>query len=83
MSNWSRLLRVKGPGTSPQSSELFQRFRKIFALTYQSTKFGDFMSYGSKYIIPKRTLSHVVILIMTSQIGQIMGWLKIQKLEYL
>ena len=31
----------------------------------------------------KCTLSYVLILIMTSQIWQIMGWLKIQKLNYL
>ena len=37
-----------------------------------------FKRYSQKYI-----LSHVLILLMTSQICWIMGWLKIQKLEYL
>ena len=44
--------------------------------------FGDFMSCSSKDI-QKCTLSHVLILIMMSQIWQIMGLLKIQKLDYL
>ena len=33
--------------------------------------------------IQKCTLSHVLILILTSLIWQIMGWLKIQKFQYL
>ena len=33
--------------------------------------------------IQKSTLSHVLILIVTSQICWIMGWLKIQKLEWI
>ena len=33
--------------------------------------------------IQKCTLSYVLILVMTSEILYIMGWLKIQKLEYL
>ena len=49
------------------------------AYIYQFAKFGDLMSCGSKDI-QKCTLSHVLILIMTTEI---MGWLKIQKLEYL
>ena len=36
-----------------------------------------------KRYIQKSTLSHVLILMVTSQIGWIVGWLKIQKLEYL
>ena len=36
-----------------------------------------------KRYIQKYTLSHVLILIMTSQIWYLMRWLKIQKLEYL
>ena len=44
-------------------------------------KFGDLVSCGSKDIL-KNALSCVLIL-MASQIWQTMGWLKIQKLEYL
>ena len=36
-----------------------------------------------KRFIQKCTLSHVLILIVTSLIWEIMEWLKIQKLEYL
>ena len=39
--------------------------------------------YWFKRYIQKCTLSHVLILIMTSQILEIMGRLKIQKVEYL
>ena len=55
LSNWSRLLNWKGPGTLPQSSILFKRFVKIIALVYiyQLAKFGDLMSCGSKDIYSK------------------------------
>ena len=46
------------------------------------TNFGDLMSCFFERFIQKCTLYHVLILIMTSQIWQIMGSLKIQKLEY-
>ena len=36
-----------------------------------------------KNYIQKSTLSHVLILIMTSQIWSVMGWVKIQKSEFL
>ena len=53
LSNLSRLLNWKGPGTQPQYSKLFKRFLKIIALAYiyQLTKFGDLMSCGSKDIV--------------------------------
>ena len=44
--------------------------------------FGEFELQLERYI-QKCTLLHVLILIMVSQIWKIMGWLKIQKLEYL
>ena len=47
------------------------------------TNFGDLMSCFFERYIQKCTLYHVLILIMTSQIWQIMGSLRIQKLEYL
>ena len=52
LSNWSRLLNWKGPGTYPQSSKLFKRFLKIIALAYiyQLAKFGDLIGFSSKDI---------------------------------
>ena len=44
------MLNCKRPGTCPQSSKLFKKFLKIIALAYiyQSAKFGDVISCGSK-----------------------------------
>ena len=52
LSNWSKLLKWKGPGTQPHSSKLFKRFLKIIVLVYiyQLAKFGDLMSCSSKDI---------------------------------
>ena len=52
LSNWSRLLNWKRPGTQSHSFKLFKRFLRIVALVYiyQLTKFGDLMSCDSKYI---------------------------------
>ena len=51
LSNWSRLLNWKTPGTQPQSFKLSKRFQKNIALAYinQLTKISDLKSYGSKY----------------------------------
>ena len=53
-----------------------------FLYIYQLITFGWLMSCGPKDI-KKCTLSHVLILIMTSQTLQIMGWLKTQELEWI
>ena len=68
LSNWSRLLIWKGPGTLPQSSKLFKRFLKTNPLIYiyQLVKFGDLMWF--KTYIKKYILSLVLIFIITSQI---------------
>ena len=52
MSNWSKFLNCKGPGTYPQSPKLFKRLLKTIALPYinQLAEFGDLMSCGSKDI---------------------------------
>ena len=64
--------------------QIAQKTLKHIALAYiyQLAKLGDLMSCGSKNV-QKWNLSHVLILIMTSQIIEIMGRLKMQKLEYL
>ena len=61
LSNWSRLLNWKGPGTYPQSSKLFQRFLNIIALACinQLAQFGDLMSFGSKNIF-EHIFEHLV-----------------------
>ena len=48
LNNWSKLLKWKGPRTSPHSSKLFKRLLKIivFVYIYQLTKFGYLMSCG-------------------------------------
>ena len=53
LSDCSRLLNWKGPGTQPQSSKPFKRFQKNIALAfiYQLTNFGGLMSCGSKDIL--------------------------------
>ena len=51
---------MKGPGTKPQSSNLFKQFLKIIALVYiyQLAKFGDLLSCGSKDTFKKDTNTH-------------------------
>ena len=51
MSNWSRLLNLKGPGTYSQSSKSFKTFHENIALAciYQLTKFGGLVVF-KRYI---------------------------------
>ena len=60
LSNLSRLLNWKGPGTKLQYSKMFKRFLKITALAsiYQLTNFGDLMSCGSKMHLVACTNTH-------------------------
>ena len=50
LSNWSRLVSWKGPGTQAQFSKSFKRFQKYIPLAYiyELIKFGGLMSCGSK-----------------------------------
>ena len=52
LSNWSRSLNWKRPGTYPQSFKLLKRFLKSIALAYiyQLAKYSNWMSCGSKDI---------------------------------
>ena len=63
LSNWSRLLNLKGPGTLLQSSKLFENFQKNIPLAYiyELTMFGWLMSCDSKDIIQKCTVSFITI----------------------
>ena len=64
--------------------QFFKNVMKIiaFAYIYQLAMFSDLTSCVSKDI-QKCIQSHVLVPITTSQIWQITGWLKIQKLESL
>ena len=50
LSNWSRLFNWKGAGAYPQSSKSFKWFQENIDLAYiyQLSRFGGWMSYGSK-----------------------------------
>ena len=81
LSNWSRLLTWKGPGTWPPFFQIVQKIpESYYSCLYLSIGQVWWLNeLWFKRYIQKCTLSHVLIPMTT----EIMGLLKIQKLEYL
>ena len=78
----AKLKRTWKPSPSPPhfSKDYWELLPLLISINWTSLVT---LSCDSKDILKNLTLSHVLILIVTSQIWSIMGWLKIQKLEYL